>query len=87
VQFLLQVFLFIYPVKSLIRKEGRKEGEKIGEKRGEMKGEKKGRKAQAEFIATQMIKAGESDEKIMLYTELEWGTVQLLRKIVKYSQK
>jgi hypothetical protein len=58
-----------------VRNEGRKEGEKIGEKRGERKGEKKGRRAQAEFIATQMIKAGESDDKIMLYTELQLGTV------------
>jgi hypothetical protein len=70
-----------------VRNEGRKEGEKIGEKRGERKGEKKGRKAQAEFVAMQMIKAGESDEKIMQYTELEYSTVQLLRKFVKYSKK
>jgi predicted transposase/invertase (TIGR01784 family) len=61
--------------------EGIMEGEQIGLQKGEQIGLQKGKIEREIEIATEMIKNGESNEKIMRYTELNDNEINEIRKI------
>ncbi len=73
-------------IKEYFKEEGLKEGLEKGIKQGTEQGFKQGAEQGIETVAFNMLKNGESTEKIALYTGLSLEKIELLRKHLLKNQ-
>ncbi|MDR1530750.1 MAG: hypothetical protein LBS62_00930 [Clostridiales bacterium] len=61
-------------------------GERRGKRRGERRGERRGKKQLRNEVALEMLKAGESLDKILLFTHISTERLQALQDSLAKSE-